>query len=95
MQALVLFFLPFRYFYNPHTYWILTGVAVRIAQRMGLHRDGEKLGLPPFDVQMRRRLFYQLLPLDGIASQMSGTGIAIMLDNCDTQQPLNINDDQI
>jgi hypothetical protein len=95
LQALVLFLLSCRYFYDPHTYWILTGVAIRIAQRMGLHRDGEKLGLLPFDVQMRRRLFYQLLPLDLIASQMSGTGIGIMPDTWDTQQPLNINDDQI
>lgn len=95
LQALVLFLLACRYFYDAHTYWILTGVAIRIGQRMGLHRDGEKLGLPPFDVQMRRRLFYQLIPLDGVASQMSGTGIAIMPDSWDTQQPLNINDDQI
>ncbi|KAL8820211.1 MAG: hypothetical protein Q9191_007562 [Dirinaria sp. TL-2023a] len=95
MQALALFLIPCRYFYDPHTYWILTGVAVRIAQRIGLHRDGEKLGLPPFDVQMRRRLFYQLLPLDGIASQMSGTGIAVPIDTWDTEPPLNLNDDQI
>ncbi|KAK3698411.1 hypothetical protein LTR37_016981 [Vermiconidia calcicola] len=95
MQAFVLFLLACRYSYDPHTYWILTGVAVRVAQRMGLHRDGKKLGLPPFDVQMRRRLFYQLLPLDGIASHMSGTGIAVIQDTWDTQQPLNLNDDQI
>jgi hypothetical protein len=44
---------------------------------------------------MRRRLFYQLLPLDGIASQMSGTAIAIIPATWDTEQPLNINDDQI
>ena len=94
MQALVLFLIPSRFCYDPHTYWILTGVAIRIGQRMGLHRDGEKLGLPPFDVQMRRRLFYQLLPLDGFASQMSGSSLAIMLD-WDTEQPLNINDNQI
>jgi hypothetical protein len=82
---------------------------------MGLHKDGEKLGLPPFEVthpllqsticsmltstqvQMRRRLFYQLLPLDGIASKMSGTGIVTlsMQDAWDTEPPLNINDDQI
>jgi hypothetical protein len=95
LQALILFLIPSRFHYDPHTYWILTGVAVRIAQRMGLHRDGEQLGLPPFEVQMRRRLFYQLLPLDGIASRMSGTGIATMADTWDTQQPSNINDDQI
>ncbi|KAJ5605788.1 C6 transcription factor domain-containing protein [Penicillium lagena] len=95
LQSLVLFLLPCRYFYDSHTYWILTGVAVRIAQRMGLHRDGEKLGLSPFDVQMRRRLFYQILPLDGNASVLSGTGISVMPDAWDTQPPLNVNDDQI
>ncbi|MCJ1410252.1 hypothetical protein MMC19_004337 [Ptychographa xylographoides] len=95
MQALVLFLLPCRFSYDPHTYWILTGIAVRIGQRMGLHRDGEKLGLPPFDVQMRRRLFYQIIPLDGVASQISGTGMAIWPESWDTQEPLNINDDQI
>ena len=95
LQALVLFLIPCRHYYDPHTYWILTGVAIRIAQRMGIHKDGEKLGLPPFDVQMRRRLFHQLLPLDGIASRMSGTGIGAMPDSWDTQLPLNINDDQM
>ncbi|KAH8902462.1 hypothetical protein BR93DRAFT_932042 [Coniochaeta sp. PMI_546] len=95
LQALILFLIPCRHSYDPHTYWILTGVAVRIGQRMGLHRDGGKMGLPPFDVQMRRRLFYQILPLDGNASQMSGTSIPIVPGAWDTQQPLNINDDQI
>lgn len=95
LQALVLFLIPCRFFYDPHTYWILTGVASRIAQRMGLHRDGEKFGLPPFEVQMKRRLFYQILPLEGIASQLSGVGMAITADAWDTQLPLNLNDDQI
>lgn len=95
IQALVLFLLACRYQYDPSTYWILTGVAVRVAQRVGLHRDGEALGLPPYDVQLRRRLFYQLIPLDGIASQLSGTGIAIAPGSWDTKEPSNIDDNQI
>lgn len=95
LQALILFLLACRHHYDPQAYWILTGVAVRIAQHMGLHRDGEALGLPPFEVQMRRRLFYQLIPLDGVASQLSGTGIAVAPESWDTQEPLNIDDDQI
>lgn len=95
LQSLVLFLLPCRYIYDPHTYWILTGVAFRIGQRMGLHKDGEKLGLPPFDVQMRRRLFFQLIPLEGISSQMSGVDIPFISATWDTQSPLNLNDDQI
>ncbi|KAI1484853.1 putative C6 transcription factor [Biscogniauxia mediterranea] len=95
LQALGLFFMPCRYVYDSHTFRILTGVAVRTGQRKGLHKDGAKLGLPPFDVQMRRRLFNQRLPLDGNAGQMAGTGISIMPDAWDTRRPLNINDDQI
>ncbi|KAI1082551.1 fungal-specific transcription factor domain-containing protein [Whalleya microplaca] len=95
IQAYVLFLISARSQIDHHTFWIMTGVAIRIAQRMGLHRDGQRLGLSPFDVQMRRRLWWQLLPLDGYASQLSGTGIAIPPNGWDTKQPSNINDDQI
>ncbi|RAK97946.1 putative C6 transcription factor [Aspergillus ibericus CBS 121593] len=95
MQAYVLFLIAMRTQMDPHTFWIWTGVAIRIAQRMGLHRDGEALGLSAFDVQMRRRLFWQILPLDGYAGQVSGTGISVAPDSWDIKQPLNINDDQI
>jgi hypothetical protein len=95
LQALVLLLLSSRDHYDPHTYWILTGVAVRIGQRIGVHRDGQKLGLPPFEVEMRRRLFYQLMPLEAWASQMAGMGASILPDAWDTQPPLNINDEQI
>ncbi|KAL6886000.1 fungal-specific transcription factor domain-containing protein [Trichoderma evansii] len=94
-QAYVLFLISIRTQIDPHLFWMLTGVAVRIAQRMGLHRDGEGLGLSPFDVQMRRRVFWQLLPLDGYAGQVSGTGISISPNSWDTKRPLNINDAQI
>jgi hypothetical protein len=91
-QAFLLFLLSVRANYDPHTFWILTGVAVRIAQRLGLHRDGEELGLKPFDVEMRRRIFWQLLPLDGLAGQLCGTGICISPDSWNTKQPLNLED---
>ncbi|KAL4766238.1 putative C6 transcription factor [Aspergillus foveolatus] len=95
LQAYTLFLISMRTQLDSNTFWILTGVAVRLSQRMGLHRDGETLGLPPFEVQMRRRLFWQLLPLDGYAGQVSGTGISIAPNSWDTKQPLNISDDQI
>lgn len=95
LQAYTLFLVAMRTQIDSHTFWILTGIAVRLAQRMGLHRDGETLGLPPFEVQMRRRLFWQLLPLDGYAGQVCGTGISISPNSWDTKPPLNINDDQI
>ncbi|KAK5170636.1 uncharacterized protein LTR77_005225 [Saxophila tyrrhenica] len=95
IQAFELFLLAVRSFYDPQAFWILTGVAVRMAQRIGLHRDGNELGLGPFDTQMRRRIFWQLLPLDGLAGQLSGTGICITLDSWTTEPPLNLNDTDI
>lgn len=95
LQSFILYLLSTRHQNDPHTFWMLTGAAVRIAQRIGLHKDAESLGLPPFDVQMRRRLFYQILPLDGYASQISGTGITVDPHSWDSKQPLNLNDDQI
>lgn len=95
LQAYTLFLIALRTQVDSHTFWIMTGIAIRLAQRMGLHRDGESLGLPPSEVQMRRRLFWQLLPLDSYAGQTSGTGISISPGSWDTKQPLNINDDQI
>ncbi|GJP94313.1 fungal-specific transcription factor domain-domain-containing protein [Aspergillus niger] len=95
LQAYTLFLISLRTQIDSHTFWILTGIAIRLAQRIGLHRDGESVGLPPFEVQMRRRLFWQLLPLDSYAGQTSGTGISISPDSWDTKQPLNINDDQM
>lgn len=95
LQAYTLFLIAMRTQIDSDTFWILTGIAIRLAQRMGLHRDGDTLGLPPFEVQMRRRLFWQLLPLDSYAGQVCGTGILISPNSWDTKQPLNINDDQI
>ena len=95
LQAYTLFLIALRTQIDIDTFWILTGIAIRIAQRMGLHRDGENFELLAFEVQMRQRLFWQLISLDGYAGQASGTGISISPDSWDTKQPLNINDDQI
>ncbi|KAK9351752.1 hypothetical protein V1523DRAFT_435087 [Lipomyces doorenjongii] len=56
LQALVLHLLSVRDFYEPRAVWSWTGVAVRIAQSMGLDRDGVFSGLSPFETEMRRRV---------------------------------------
>ena len=60
LQALVLHLFSVRDIYEPRVVWSLTGVAVRIAQVIGLERDGETLGLPPFEAEMRRRVWWIL-----------------------------------
>ncbi|KAJ5548512.1 hypothetical protein N7513_005746 [Penicillium frequentans] len=95
LQAFHLFLISTRSVYDPHTYWILTGISARIGQRIGLHQDGEKLGLPPFEVELRRRLFYQIFPHDCRVSQFAGIDLVSLPEAWDTKPPLNINDCQI
>ena len=81
-----------RPIYDPRTLWTLSGVAIRIAQRIGVHRDGSTLGLGVFETEMRRRLWWQILVLDGRNAELAGSGFSIEAKLSDVQIPLNVND---
>jgi hypothetical protein len=50
----------------------LNGLAVRIAQSLGLHRDGDRLGISPFQSEIRRRLWWHLICREGRAGEDYG-----------------------
>ncbi|KAI2465686.1 fungal-specific transcription factor domain-containing protein [Annulohypoxylon bovei var. microspora] len=95
LQALVLYLFSLPGRYDRHAAWILNGVIIRIAQKMGLHRDGEFLGLSPFDTEMRRRIWWRILLLDAMYALMSGLGHSLLPRSWDTKPPLNINDSDL
>ncbi|WXC58019.1 hypothetical protein SNK03_003917 [Fusarium graminearum] len=76
--------------------WIMNGLALRAAQSIGLHRDGSKLGLSPFESEIRRRLWWHFLEKDGRGAEDYG------LQNPSTsshiygvEQPRNLHDSDI
>lgn len=73
--------------------WRLTGLAIRIGQSLGLHRDGIKFNLAPFDVEMRRRIWWQVFILEVRAADDHGSDPALIGDTWDTELPTNINDE--
>jgi hypothetical protein len=75
--------------------WIWSGVAQRIGQRIGLHRDGAKLGLPPFEVEIRRRLWWQILMTEGFSQKLAGVGMSNNTIFGDVSMPLNVNDSDL
>lgn len=77
---------------NIHGAWVLNGICVRIAQKMGLHRDGELLGLPPFETEMRRRIWWQIFMLDSKFSMISGLSQSLLPRPSDCKLPKNLND---
>ncbi|RDW67549.1 hypothetical protein BP6252_08945 [Coleophoma cylindrospora] len=97
LQALVLHLLYVRDIDEPRAVWSLTGVAVRLAQGMGLDRDGVALGLSPFETEMRRRIWWMLKTHDFRIAELCGRPKFLDLDMgpYGTKCPTNINDDQL
>jgi hypothetical protein len=75
--------------------WTLGAVAIRIAYAIDLHCDGSGLGLPAFETEMRRRLWWQILGLDIQGQEDRGLPRLISPQSYDTQMPANINDEDI
>ncbi|KAF4342185.1 transcription factor [Fusarium beomiforme] len=74
--------------------WILTGIAVRLAMRMGYHRDPDNYPrISPFHGEMRRRVWGVLQQLDILTSCQLGLPSLIQESQCDTRLPRNINDE--
>ncbi|EXJ54929.1 uncharacterized protein A1O5_12840 [Cladophialophora psammophila CBS 110553] len=92
LQALVIYLLTTRQVLDARTLWTLSGVASRIAQGLGVHRDGTVLGLPPFETEMRRRLWWQINLLDFRAAELSGFGGMSEVNWWNTKVPSNVND---
>lgn len=96
LQAFILFLVLVRRHDDTRVSWTLTGLAIRMGQSMGLHRDGTSFpGLTPLEIEMRRRLFWALCILDLRAAEDQGTDLTIVDRTFDTEFPLNINDTDI
>ncbi|KAL4798174.1 fungal-specific transcription factor domain-containing protein [Aspergillus venezuelensis] len=95
LQAAVLFLLCLRRFGDSRLIWAEAAIVVRVAQRQGLHRDGQQLGLTPFEIELRRRLWWHVCFLDMLCSEDQGTDTQISPGMFDTKVPININCDEL
>ncbi|KAL2840542.1 fungal-specific transcription factor domain-containing protein [Aspergillus pseudoustus] len=68
------------------------GLAAGMALNMGLNRDGEAAGLPPFEVEMRRRLWWQLCILDIRVAEDRHSEPCILESSFNTRLPSNVSD---
>ncbi|KAK7942569.1 uncharacterized protein PG986_011682 [Apiospora aurea] len=63
-----------------------------LARSMGLHRDGDAYGLPPFEAEMRRRLWWYICILDHRTAEACGDEHAVRPHSFDTRLPLHVDD---
>ncbi|TPX16339.1 uncharacterized protein E0L32_003988 [Thyridium curvatum] len=96
LQAFVLYLAFVRRNDDARAAWTLTGLGIRIAQSMGLQRDGTNFdNLTPFEIEMRRRLWWAICMIDLRSAEDQGTDLTILESTHDTRIPLNINDKDI
>ncbi|KAJ2897442.1 transcriptional regulatory protein [Zalerion maritima] len=96
LQALVLFLVLVRRHDDTRFSWTLTGLAIRLAHSIGIHKDGSHFpDLSPYEIEMRRRLWWAICILDLRSAEDQGTDLTIIGKLFDTELPLNINDADI
>ncbi|KIX03869.1 uncharacterized protein Z518_07422 [Rhinocladiella mackenziei CBS 650.93] len=93
VQALAIFLFLARRHDSPRFVYMMTGLAIRMAQYLGLQRDGDNFKhLTPFEIDMRRRVWWAVVVLDLRSAEDQGTDMTIPNGSFDTKMPLNIND---
>ena len=95
LQALVLYLAALRAIGETPYVWSMTGLAIRIAGTIGLARDGIVLGLPPFECEMRRRLWWAIVYLDARTAELVGQDGDLLLRDYDVHLPANLNDTEL
>ncbi|KFY39558.1 hypothetical protein V494_03919 [Pseudogymnoascus sp. VKM F-4513 (FW-928)] len=91
LQAFVMYLIPLCRAEISRAHSVLVGAAIRMAECMGLHRDGEAYGLNPIETQVRRLIWYQLCFLDIRTCEAQGPRPSIRKGDFDTRLPTNAN----
>ena len=95
LQAFVMYLVCLRQQDDMKLTCTLTGLATNIARGMGLHRDGTHFAIGPFETEMRRRVWWNLLVLETRSSEDSGIESSFLDRSFDTNLPSNLNDNDI
>ncbi|MCJ1474311.1 hypothetical protein MMC13_002969 [Lambiella insularis] len=81
--------------FHPPSWRRMVGMIVRLAMRMGFHRDPKFYpNLTPFQGEMRRRVWTYVRQSDLLFSSQLGLPSMIRLGDCDTELPRNLFDDE-
>ncbi|KAI1368007.1 hypothetical protein F5Y08DRAFT_20179 [Xylaria arbuscula] len=95
MQAFIIYMIPLCRAEVSRAHSVLVGAAVRMAECMGLHRDGETYGLTPLETHVRRLVWHQLCFLDIRTCEAQGPKPVIRREDYDTKLPVNCNEEDL
>ncbi|KAI7820940.1 fungal-specific transcription factor domain-containing protein, partial [Gamsiella multidivaricata] len=73
--------------------WVLLGMATRMAQDLGMHRNSARWHLPPLETEIRKRLWWAIYIMDRWVSAGMGRPLAIDDNDCDVDYPSVVEQD--
>ncbi|KAJ7784059.1 fungal-specific transcription factor domain-containing protein [Mycena olivaceomarginata] len=77
----------------PHAWWTLTGVGLRLAQDIGVHRSKARIEVPSVERELFKRAFWMLVYLDRLSSCILGRLSSINHDEFDVEPPIECDDE--
>ncbi|MCJ1380207.1 hypothetical protein MMC17_003310 [Xylographa soralifera] len=95
LTALYLYLISVRPSTVPQSLSSMLGVAIRIAQRMGLHSESALAKCTALEAEMRRRLWWSLILFDTRVGEMADSKTATLTPTWDCRIPLNVNDSDL
>ncbi|WPH01850.1 Hypothetical protein R9X50_00470400 [Acrodontium crateriforme] len=97
LQALALDIVSVRDLQEPRVIWTLTGIAIRIAQAMGVDRDDESSAQSPFHREIRCRIWWFLKTHELRTADLCGLPKFrdIISNRLSVRGPANVNDRQL
>ena len=95
LQALTLYLICARQSSDKTYVWSMTGLLIRLAMKIGLHRDPGDLGTRPFIAELRRRLWWQICTLDVRTAEENDMDPFIHEQMHNTKFPANVNDSDL
>ncbi|KAK9337314.1 hypothetical protein LIPSTDRAFT_57140 [Lipomyces starkeyi NRRL Y-11557] len=92
LTALYLYLVSVRPSIVPQSLSSMLGVAIRIAQRIGIHSESVLAKCTALEAEMRRRLWWSLILFDTRIGEMADFKTTTLTPTWDCRIPLNVND---
>ncbi|MCJ1311419.1 hypothetical protein MMC25_005090 [Agyrium rufum] len=95
LAALLLYLISMRPDTDPMSMNSLLGVALRLAQRMGIQSESSYSKCTALEAEMSRRLWWSFVLFDNRICEMSDHKVTMLVPTWDCKIPLNVNDHDI
>lgn len=95
LTALLLYLVSLGARTDPRSLSSMLGVALRIAQRMGIDNESENSRCTALEAEMRRRLWWSLVLFDARIGELANYRSAALGPTWDCRLPLNVNDSDL